>query len=260
MSDFDFDASNVLPDGGKPSRFPKHPVTKAARIFGIVMVIAGLCLFIYGLQGWNIELARMVSLGDYMNPEYAFINPENLTGNITMAIGFMGLSSIMLILGIYRIIYSRKSSWLIFPSFFLVFAIAIGMAFHVNSIRVEVKEKVLANEKVWAEKRYAVSYDEVTVKKVEPKTNSKYDYTVQDEVKSNGEVIAKVCTNPDRQSIYFCDKDTNEELPMYLLDDSYESDDSMDSGSDVSMDESTDYSFDYSTDEPAESSNSDSNY
>jgi hypothetical protein len=249
MTDFDFDASDILPDSGKPERLRKHPVAKSSRVFGIVMVIVALCMFIYGLQGWNIEIARMISLGDYMDPTHAFINPENLTGNITMGIFFMGLASIMIILGTYRIIYSRKSSWLIFPAFFLVFGIGIGMALHVNNIRMEVKEKTLTNEKVWAEKRYAVSYDELTVKKVKPKTNSKYDYTVQDEVKSHGEVIAKVCTNPDRQSVYFCDKETGEELPMYLLD------------SDFSTDDSTDYSFDYSTDEPTEEpSSNDLNY
>lgn len=253
MTDFDFDASDVLPDGGKPERFRKYPVTKAARIFGIVMVIAGLCLFIYGLQGWNVELARMVSLGDYRDPMYAFVNPENLTGNVTIGIFFMGLASMMLILGTYRIIYSRKSSWLVFPAFFLVFGIGIGMALHVNNVRMEVKEKVLVNEKAWAEKRYAISYDEIMVKKIEPKTNSKYDYTVQDEVKSGGKVIAKVCTNSDRQSIYFCDKETGEELPMSLVDTDYKSDDSTDAGLDVSMDESKDYTFDTPTDEPTES-------
>lgn len=255
----DFDVSDILPDGGKPRRFPKYPVTKAARIFGIVMVIAGLCLFIYGLQGWNVEMPRMVSLGDYMDPQYAFINPENLTGNVTIAIGLMGLAGMMLILGTYRIIYSRKSSWLVFPAFFLIFGIGIGMALHVNNIRMEVKEKVLANEKVWAEKRYGVSYDEITVKKIEPKTNSKYDYTVQDEVKSGGEIVAKVCTNPDKQSIYFCDKETNEELPMYLIDTEYKRDDSTDPRLDVSMDESNDYNPDPSSEETTESF-SDSSY
>lgn len=215
MSDFDFDVSDTLPDGGTPRRFQKHPVTPGARIAGIIMVIAAVALFIYAFDGWNHELERMQSFALYSDPAYPFVNAEELTGNIGLAIGLMGLSAIMTILGGYRIIFSRKSSKLVFAAFFIVFAIAIGMALHVNNIRMEVKEDVLKNEKVWAEKRYGIAYDEITVKKIEPDTHSRNDYTIQDEVKKDGNVIATVCMDDDRSSLKFCEPGTQEELYVY---------------------------------------------
>jgi hypothetical protein len=214
MDNFDFDSTADVLTGGKASKFGTHPVKPASRIIGIVMVIAALTWLFLSVDIWQKEFDRMKLLGTYKDPGMAFVNPENLTGGLALIGSLQGFAAILLCLGIYRIIFSRKSTWLVFVVFPLAFAAIIGQALYINSVRIEVKETVLSNQHEWAEQRYGIVYDEITTrtKKHDNTTNESRNYKVQDSVTKDGETIATVCERHERQAVLFCEPGTDVEL------------------------------------------------
>lgn len=217
--------SESMPPAKKKPYWPKHPVTPAARIIGIVMVIAALAWLIYSVGIWDNELNRLKMMVNYKDPAYPFVNPQELTGGLALIGTLQGFAAIVLCLGIYRIIFSRKSSWLVFAVFPLAFGAIIGQAMFVNSVREETVKTVLANQHEWAEQRYGVTYDEITLREISAR-NSSRDWTVQDSVMKDGEIIATVCERQERQATLFCEPGTDTELSTFSgetdIDSSYE--------------------------------------
>ena len=210
MDNFDFDTpTNALPEQ-KRKGFGQHPTKPSSRVFGIVMVVAALAWLFYSVGIWDTEINRLKAMGDFKDPYYYFVNPQELTGGLSLIGSLQGFAGILIILGVYRIIFSRKSTWLVFVAFPICFGIIIAQAFYINGIREEVQKTVLSNQHTWAEERYGVTYDEITLKVV--KANETRNYKVQDEVKKDGETIASVCEAENRQSTYFCETGTSTEL------------------------------------------------
>lgn len=211
MDNFDFDSSaDLIPDGSSSSRWGKRPESRGARIFGIVMVVAAILWPIASVNIWYTEMARMKSLGDFSDPYYYFVNPFELTGGLALIGSLQGFAGILLCLGTYRIIYSRKSTALVFIVFPIFFGLIIAQAFHVSGIREEVQKSAISNQHTWAEQRYGLTYDEITVKTL--KANESRTYKAQDSVMKDGQVIASVCEAENRQSTYFCEPGTATEL------------------------------------------------
>lgn len=210
MDNFDFDgAADIFPNGEYEKAQKQAPST-FARIFGIVMVVASVVWLIASVDIWNTEMARMKSFGTLNDPKYYFVNPMEITGSLGLITFLQGFALLLITLGIYRIIYARKSRRLVFVAFPVFFAIAIGQALYINSVRETVVKDVLANEHSWAEHRYGVTYDEITTKEI--KANESRKRKVQDEVKKDGQVIANVCESENRWEIYFCEPGTSTEL------------------------------------------------
>lgn len=206
----------------KKNYWPTHPVSPASRIIGIVMVLASLTWLYLSIDIWDNELNRLKSMVNYKDPELAFVNPEELTGGLALIGTLQGFAAIVFCLGVYRIIFSRKSSWLVFAVFPLAFGAIIAQALYVNSVREDTKEAVLVNQHEWAEQRYGITYDEITVREIKGR-NENRSYTVQDSVMKDGQIIATVCERHERQSTLFCEPGTDTELLTFITDSSLDS-------------------------------------
>lgn len=192
------------------SRYGPHPVKKSSRTVGIIMAAGAFIALICSLFILNEEKAKFRALTTYFHPDYNFINPEQIGFELSFISVSQGGILIVLILGIYRIIFSRKSTtnFAVLTSLacmVLTFLSAIPM----QGIHKEIKTEMLVNQHTWAEERYGIIYDEITVREVE---NGKRDYKVQDKVLLNGEVIASVCERDSRRTVIFCETGTDIEL------------------------------------------------
>lgn len=194
------------------SKYGPHPVKKSSRTVGIVMTASAFIALIVSFFVWNAEKEKFRDLTTYFHPDYNFINPEEIGFELSLISVLQGGILIVLVLGIYRIIFSRKST-----TNFAVLTSLVCMALTFLSVipmqgtHQEVKQEILANQHIWAEKRYGIAYDEVTVREIE---NGKRDYKIQDQVILDGEVIASVCQRDSRRTVIFCETGTEIELPL----------------------------------------------
>lgn len=218
MDNFDPEASTPAQ---KKNYWPKHAATPASRIIGIIMVVAALSWLVPSFSIWDNELTRLKMMGNYKDSQLAFVNPQELTGGLALIGTLQGFAAIVLCLGMYRIIFSRKSSWLVFAVFPIAFAAIIGQALYVNTVREETVKTVLANQHEWAEQRYGITYDEITLREMTAR-NSSRSWKVQDSVMKDGQIIATVCERHDRQSVLFCEPGTDTELFTFVSDTGYD--------------------------------------
>lgn len=198
------------------SKYGPHPIKKSSRTIGIVMTSVaaiGLLLSLFFMKETERTLYARI---DNVNPAFNFANPHTLYLDLSLINVIQGGGLILLILGIYRIIFSRKST----TNFAVLTSLACFVAIIIAVIagsgdNAKINKTALENQHTWAEQRYGVIYDEITIREIE---NGKRDYKVQDKVLLNGETIATVCEQDNRQTVQFCFPGTNEELPLLYFD------------------------------------------
>lgn len=196
------------------SKYGPHPIMEKSRNMGIVMTSISAMALIYSFFLMAKATEKFRSLTEYYDPSYNFINPENIGFELSLISVMQAGALIVLVLGIYRIIFSRKSTtnFAVCTSLISLFLIFISVI-PTQGTHKEVKDTLLANQHIWAEKRYGVIYDEITTREVE---NGRRDYDVQDKVLRNGEPIASVCERDNRQTVAFCNPGTDTELSIIL--------------------------------------------
>lgn len=186
------------------------------RTLGVFMIAAS--IIIIGWQG--LELYRYIedmrALPGSMRPDKMFVNIYKINGAPFSLVVISSLL-VILILGIFRVVKNKKSKDLIYIAIVLAFGLAIGGTSQLDSIAHGVEEELLVVQKDWAEKRYGISYDEITVKKT--KGNKNRTKLAQDSVIKNGETIATVCKH-DNYNVQFCKSGTDTELPVRFADES----------------------------------------
>lgn len=209
---------NIYPPIPVQPPMPAKPASGPAsgnwpRIFGIVMAVPAFFALIWiAIEGAG-EYQRVISLPKVFNPENMFVNVHDFVGGLALVITLFFGATMVLTLGIYRIITNSKSRALAFTMFFVVFGMAIVSALGVNHMRIGVQKELLNVEHTWAEQRYGIEYDSITDRKWEGRKGS--THYMQDQVLKDGEVIASVCEQ-DKYNILFCEPGTNTELPVYL--------------------------------------------
>ena len=186
--------------------------TRIARIIGVILSVLAVSGILYAIIQWSTSFAELKGIPDSVSPAGPFPNVMNLTHSLSNAISLAGFCLIMLALGVYRIITGRKSRAVIFIAFFIVFAMGIGVALYVNSVREDVYDELVSSQHQWADSRYGIIYDEVTVHETTDRKNQTIKN--QDSVIWEGEIIAKVCPK-DEHTVVFCDPDTGEELTVF---------------------------------------------
>lgn len=182
------------------------------RIIGLVMCVIAFIGSVWCLAQYPGELEKLKQLPSNVDPSKHFPNVFNLTGNTTYLIFFACMAGLFFGLGLYRVIKGHKSRGLIFILFFVFFGIAIANAFYINSIRQGVYDELIPAQHTWAEQRYGIQYDDVSI--LETKNRKNQTHKEQDKVYSNGDVIASVCY-PTDETIAFCDPETS--LELYVL-------------------------------------------
>jgi hypothetical protein len=155
----------------------------------------------------------MWSLTENVSPENSFPDLYHIvSGDMALYSVIGGGAFMVLWMGTYRIINGRPGTWHKFVAFLIGFAIMIGHSLYINSVREDVYKELASIQHTWAEDRYGITYDEITILETEGRkgtTNKNQDKVVKD-----GEIIAKVC-KPDRETILFCEPDSDYELFVY---------------------------------------------
>lgn len=201
-----------------PSPVQNKAPGQSARIIGIVMAVVAMIAMGWLALEYRKETDKILDFPGTMVPENMFINIFNFTGGSALIVTLFGGALIVLILGIYRIIANKKSKVLPFVAFFLVFGLCIVESLQVNEMRKDVVEELLVVQHDWAEKRYGIEYDDITVRTWEGRKGKTHH--AQEHVMRDGEIIASVC-HQDDYNILLCQPGTMDELPVYLYDDSY---------------------------------------
>lgn len=204
--------TNPLNPVPKPNARNKAP-GNGPRIIGIVMTVVATVALAWLANEYSKETDKILSLPHIMDPQNMYINIFNFVGGSALIVTLFGGVLMMLILGVYRIITNTKSKKLIFIAFFLVFGLGIAESLQVNEMRKDVVEELLVEQHDWAEKRYGIQYDEITVRTWEGRKGRTHH--MQESVMRDGEIIATVCPQDD-YNILFCEPGTTDELPVYL--------------------------------------------
>lgn len=177
---------------------------------GIFLTVISLIAIIWAAWQLSSEPARIRAIPDSVSPLSSFPDIFKITDSPAALYSVIGGGAfIVLWTGLYRIIYRKPSTWHKFLAFGIGFAIIIGHAFYLNSVRVPVYDELVSVQHQWADERYGIIYDEVTILETEGRKNTTIKN--QDKVIWDGEIIAEVCKD-SRTTVLFCEPGTDQEL------------------------------------------------
>jgi len=184
------------------------------RINGVILSVFSLLLLIPSLAYIAGASERISAFSTKIPPTVQFPNLYKLdvdSSPLLAVIAFYAL--IGLVSGIARIVRGQRGpSWLpmtLFAGFFILMVISF-------QITKEIKEPILdslhVSQHEWAEERYGITYDEITIGQ---HGSGKYTTYFQDEIVEDGTVIGRVCEQED-DTIVFCGVNSIREMPVLV--------------------------------------------
>lgn len=204
MNNFDDKASS--PTSGIKAKPQGHQ-----RKIGVLMTVLSAAFIVWAAWQMSFEPARIRGIVDSVSPLSSFPDVFMITSSPTALYSVIGCGAfIVLCMGIYRIVKKQPMGYgLKFLAFIVGFAIIIGHAMYINSVREPVFEELVSVQHEWAEERYGIIYDEIIVLETEGRKNKTIKN--QDQVVWQGDIIAEVCQDSDL-TILFCEPGTDQEL------------------------------------------------
>lgn len=162
------------------------------------------------------EQDKIVSFPSTIGPDNYFVDIYNYSEGLSFISVIFAGAIILLALGVYRIMTNaRPPKKLTAIAFAVVFPLLIIQAIQAGNQQKDTISELLSVQHTWAEQRYGIEYDEITVRTWEGRKGQ--TNRVQDNVMKDGQNIATVCPY-DRYNILFCEPGTTDELPVYTND------------------------------------------
>lgn len=196
-------------------QYAKDPkVQRRIRIGGVVMSVISLLFLLPGLGYLMGAPERIANFPTEIPPTEYFPNLYELDIDSAPMMGVLVLfAAVGLICGIARVKRGQRSGGLVTIGVFFGFFISMVIAMNVTeNIKEPILESLHSNQHVWAEERYGITYDEITVGVHGTSRNKTY---FQDEVIEDGVVIARICEREDG-TIMFCGATSIREMPVLV--------------------------------------------
>lgn len=184
------------------------------RVNGVIMSILSLLLLIPSLTYIAGAGERIRTYSTEISPSLPYPNLLKLDVDSSPLVAVVALVALVgLICGISRVKRGQRGpSWLpmsTFVGFFILLVIAFSIT---EKIKEPIIDSLHVSQHEWAEKRYGITYDEITIEK---HGTGKHITQFQDEIIEDGTVVGRICERED-ETIVFCGVNSIREMPVLV--------------------------------------------
>lgn len=198
----------------KPA-LPTEKEKKATRKFVLVGFFS--CILTMVVQFFALEKIKSLPLHTY--PIEAFPNVYELDAGLFFINILATVSGTLLLVGLLSMLAIKVGPDLINrmgkPVAFLMIILVIFTTMYISKVTNEAtsgtSQVLLQMQPEWAEKRYGLTYDKITVHHY----TGKHRKSRQDKVLYRGSVVAEVCNNSYAE-VRFCKPGTDDEFPVLV--------------------------------------------